>query len=39
MARNTKTTSSNEWLASFILVIIKYAHPHQGWVSFLFPDM
>lgn len=22
-----------------MLVVIKYAHPHQGWVSFLFPDM
>lgn len=28
-----------EWLVSFMLVIIKYAHPLQGWVSFLSPDM
>lgn len=32
-------TRKFEWLVSFILVIIKYAHPLQGWVSFLFPDM
>ena len=32
-------TRKFEWLVGFILVIIKYAHPHQGWVSFLFPDM
>lgn len=25
-----------EWLVSFMLVIIKYAHPLQGWVSFLY---
>ena len=32
-------TRKFEWLVSFILVVIKYAHPLQGWVSFLFPDM
>ena len=29
-------TRKFEWIASFILVVIKYAHPLQGWVSFLY---